>query len=559
MFKKNQRYSIVKIRTLGLILIFFLIIIPIILTSVRFDSTFKINEFDLKLHDFTKDDYNPIIDEEKHGLGNIIINDIDFSELEMGFFVYNTTYPNIWTYISSGALNITRLNFTFIETMENAVIDNLNENVEDNNKIKVKLNESIFVEHDGSTEGYLIYHTRLFSCNLSSFFVNNGTISELNIETDYDIDNNDFIVFSFKDYFGNGVASNFTMYLIWEYELIIDEWELSQDPEINLLIENRVQNFTVNFDYSFVLKGQKYNQSILEEVFADNIYISFTVNLPDKDLLSNHILELNNELVNIIDHLNLNKTIDIFLDDKFSGNENTFFLGFSTNFTIEFVNPLEETWAIDRLIAERNIHERIYFPSLIDGPQHIYLKYISLYEQTIYFDQVIDIYSLFEREILYSELNSTETGLYGLNTTIPYLILGETCPFTIQYIADQKLKIVITDIIKMPIVGAKIEFYYFGQRYGTYISKDRAQPIPAENTNENGETTLNEIPHGNYTIRIYKNGLFLKESIVSTFKDINYIQTNYPHYPLWILIFSLINGIILLVGLIIYLKSKKTR
>ncbi|MFX1327338.1 MAG: hypothetical protein ACFE91_04240 [Promethearchaeota archaeon] len=561
MFKKNQRNSIVKIKILGLILTIFLIIIPLILANIRFDSKFDINDFNPKINDFTKDDYNPIITEQKHGLGNIIINDIDFSELKEGFYEFNATYPNIGTYISSGALSLKRLNLSFVQTMEHAVIDNLNKSIKDNNIIKVKLNESIFVEHDGSTEGYLICHTRLFPCDLLSFFVDNGTeVFELNIETDYEIDGNDFIVFNFEDYFGNGLPSNFTMYLIWTYELEIDPWHIRQDPEIGLVIENIVQNFTVDFEYYFVLNSQTYNQTILdEEIFADNIYISLTVNLPDKDLLNNHILKLNNVSVNINNHLNLNKTVDILLDDKFSGNQSSFSLSFSSNFTLKFNNALEDIWAIDRLFAQRNIRERIYFPSIINGPQYIYLRYISFNESTIYFDEVIDTYSLFERIVSYSEQNINETEVEGIKVNVPYLILGEICPFTIKYLANQRLKIIITDVIKMPLVGAKVEFYFSGQRYGTYISKDRAQPIPAENTNENGETILNEIPHGNYTIRIYKNGVFIKESLVSTFKNINYIHTDYPHFPLWILIFIIINGIILVFGVIIYLKNKKTR
>ncbi len=561
MINKKRNYTIKFL--LVLVAIFF-ISIPLMLGDLKSDFNTVLYDPNPKISDFSKDDFNALLTEEKQGLGNISIYDIDFSDLEMGFITYNEMYPLIGEDIFSKNLNITQLNMQFNETIDPAIVDNLNENITDSNSITVKLNESLFVEYNDLTEGYLIYLPRLVPCDLLQFSVNNGTDNfELIEETDYTVDKDNFIVFSYESYFNISVTTNFTMYLIWEYTLELTDWSLSQiigDEE--LIIEDEEQNFTTDFNYYFILTGKKYDESILipdEPIFADNIDIALTINHPDKDLFTNHILELNNETVDIAGHLNPDDTIDVYLADHFSGELSEFSLNFTIPFTFKFIEPVGETWAIDRLVEMNNIRQRIYFASIINGPQHIYFKNLSFYEPTIYADQILSNTSLFERDFTYFFLNTTLTGRYGIKVSVPYLIVGETCPFIIKYKPTQTLRVVVLDNIKMPLVGADVKVYYFDQEYGTYVSKDKVQPISPGKTNENGEIVLLHVPAGNYTIRVYYNGLFLKESTCSTYNYRNYISTNYPHFPLWIIIFGVINGIILILGLIFYSKYKKMR
>ena len=570
MVNKKRNCTIVNIKIFLVLLTISFILIPLVLGSIRFNPNTLIYDPLPKTGDFSKDDYNAILTEEKHALGNITINDIDLSELEMGFYIYNETYPQIWEDYNSSILNITQIDMQFVETMDPAIVDNLKESIEDRNIITVKLNESIFVEYNNLTQGYLIYHARLYPCDLLQFFVDNNTeVFELINETDYIIDEDGFIVFNYDNYFQKGPTLNFSMYLIWEYDINIEYWSLAQYIGTNLIMNETEQNFTAKYSYNFTLIGKKFGQTInIKNRYVDNIDLALTVNLPDKSSLNNHNLELNGEIVNINDHLNdTDKAIDIFLTDYFNANQSKFSLNFTSSFTLKFVDPVGDTWAIDRLVAERNIRERIYFPSLLNGPQHIYLKHISFYEPTIYFDQLIkdrfdqliSNYSLFERNTALFELNTSLTGKEGIQVKVPYLIVGETCPFIIKYKATQNLRIIITDNIKMPLVGASVEVFYFGQKFGTYISNDQIQPIPPGITNEHGEIVLKNVPHGNYTIRVYYNAKFIIESTVSTYNEINYIYTNVPHVPLWILIFGIINGTILIIGVAFYLKYKKTR
>lgn len=556
----NRNYKVIYIRICLIVLLIILLLIPLSLGDIINNSDSSIYNPNLEISVFSKDDYNPILTQEKQGLGNISVYDIDFSELEMGFYNYSVLYPDITEDYNLGFLNMTQLNMQFVETFEPAITDNLNEEIEDNDIIRVRLNESLFVEYNNLSKGYVVYHPRLNPSILSEFYVDNETdLFELDNEIDYTIDNNGFVIFDYEDYF-QGSGRNFTIYFMWEYDFRVEVWSLTQQTEPKLIMNEIQQNFTVNFNYYFSLIGRKFGETIQEKNRAiNNLYIALTVNLPDRDLLSDHVLLINNNSVNINDHLDTNNSINILLSDLFTPNWSIVSLDFTSMFTLKFVDPVGKTWGIDRLIAMRNKRQRIYFPSLIAGPRHIYLMDVSFYEYTIHIDQILDAYSLFERTVEKFYLNASVTGIEGIEVIIPYMILGETCPFVINYVSFQTLTIVITDNIKMPLVGARVEVYYFGQLYGTYISKDTVQPLAPGTTNENGELILNYVPHGNYSIRVYYNEIFLKEAMASTANNINYIYTDYPHFPLWMMLFGTINGIILILGVIFYIKSKKIR
>ncbi len=546
-------------------LIFFILLLLIFSTLVPFfsiiftNSNIYDNQDNLKINDFSKEDYSPIIEERKHGLGNITIYNMTFSGLEIGHYIYNASYPLLWYDYDSGALNITSKEMKFIETNESARIDNLNSDLIDRNEIRVELNETLKVWYDNPNEGYLIYRARLYPSYLTNFYVFDGIdILELTRDTDYYIDDRDFLVFDYNDYFQQGATFNFTMYLIWEYDLTIDPWNLNQYPDkLNML--KAEQNFTAKFNYQFTLTGQMYNATTNQKISSENVGVALNVYLPDRDLLDNHSLSLNNQSVAIEDHLNFDKSINITLSDSFFANENKFFLNFTANYTVRFIEPVSKTWAIDRLVALRNIRERIYFPSLISGPRHIYLSHVSIYEPATSSENILSNNSLFERGVSYFDENITNNGGVRLKIELPYMLVGETCPFSVNYIAVDNLRIIVTDNIKMPIMGLKLLFYYYDLNYGTYISNNRTQPIAPLKTNENGEVSLNNVPKGNYTVEVYQYGNLIIRTNVSTYTEINYIYTNIMHIPIWILIFGSINASFLIIGIIVYLKNKKSR
>ncbi len=565
MSNKTRNNTIFSKKTFLLILMIMAIFIPVVFTNFKIFPNFSLNknylqENDLNMNEFTKDNYTEILTTAKHGLGNITIDDISFNFIFPGFVNENIYHPLVTEDHIKGAISIDVTHMEFIETTSPALIDNLNSETGDSVLATYKLNETIQVNYNKSEARYLIYHSRFTDTKLLEFYVNNGTIiTELTEGVDYTLDDQNFLVFYYEDYFQEGRTFNFTMYLIWEHLLVFGDWEIEQMEDQVLEISEVEQELTPEFNYNFFLIARAYDQD-LDEVLPISFWdVALTVNPLDKEEFNNHKLMLNGIEVNIGEHLNPDKSLKIKLSDHFTPDTNTFSLNFTSSYLIRFEEPVGNLWAIDRLVSQREIRERIYFCNLISGPRHIYLENVLFYEPGIYFEEVINTYSLFNRDVLFVDANNSISNQLGLNVTIPYLFVGETCPFSIEYFTFQKLKIVITDNIKMPLVGVKIEVFYFGAIYGTYISNKTIQPIIPLKSDENGQIVLYNVPRGNYTIRVYWEGRFVKKASISTFNEINYVNTSIVHSPLWIIIFGGINGIILILGAIIYLKYKKLR
>ena len=549
-------------------------IIPLIFMDdiVNYNSldreNFNIN-IDPKIQIFSKDDYTPILDAPEQGLGNITITKLTFNE--EGIFNRSDGYPDLVDDLSSGALNITYLGTQYMQTNEIAQFNNLDKSLPDSDEITVLINESISVQYNssiGDPEGYLIYSPRLLPRVLNQVLVQNESssiIEELS-EDEYSLDVDDYLIFDYQNYFQDNFH-NFSIYLIFEYKLTAYGWELAQDPKNILTLTQQEQTFSPSFHYNFTLTGLKDPDNLtVSFIPADNLVVELIVNPLDKNLFYDQQLKINDQVVN--DFLEQDNLIIV----NISADAKLFSLTFKTNFTLKFENPVDYSWAIDRLIEGRNVRERIYFPSLISGPKHIYLQNVSLIENTITINQIISNSSLFDRPVNYFDvivsitqssidysLIFTENAVKrkGLRLTIPYLILGETNPFLLKYDATNDLKIVITDNIRMPLVGYRIELLYFGKVFGTYISNDLTQPMAPAYSNENGEILIENVPNGNYTVKIYQDNVIIMDALINTFSEVNYINTRVPYFPLWILVFGGINGALILIGLIIYFNHKR--
>ncbi len=520
-----------------------------------------------ELSSFSEDDYSPIINTPEQGLGNITITQFSFDE--EGVFNQSEKYPNLVDDLSSGALKISYLETTYLETTEIAQFNNLDDSIPRSNKITVLINESISVQFNSSienSEGYLIYNPLLYPRVLNQVLVKNNTdpiIEELN-EADYTIDSNNYFVFNYQNFF-SATFHNFSLYFIFEYSLTLETWDLTQNPNDDLSLTQQIQTFSPSFYYNFTLIGTKISGNLTKPPEpADNLVLEIIVNPLDKDLFFGHILDIDDQIK--VNFLEPDKKINVTI----SADAKLFSLKFSANFTMMFENSVDFSWAIDRLIGERNIRERIYFPSLISGPEHIILKNITLVESTIIVDQIISNSSLFDRNVnVFDEIISIgqetiENSLIftknavkrkGLNLVIPYLIAGETNPCSLKYSATNDLKIVITDSIRMPLVGYRIELKYYGKNYGTYISNNFTQPMASAYSDENGEILIENVPNGNYTVKVYQGTVLITELQINTFREVNYLITDVIHFPLWILIFGGISVILILLGLLLYFKN----
>jgi len=524
-----------------------------------------------ELSSFSEDDYSPIINAPEQGLGNVTITKFSFNE--EGIFNQSANYPDLVDDLSSGALNISYLETEYINTTEFAHFNNLDDSFPESNKITVLINESISVQFNTSvsgSEGFLIYNPILYPRVLKQVLVKNSTdaiIEELN-EGDYTIDSDDYFKFNYTNFFST-TFHNFSIYFIFEYSLTLEMWDLTQNSSDVLSLTQQIQTFSPSFYYNFALIGTKISSNVTSPPeLANNLVLEIIVNPLDKDLFFDHILEIDNQTkVNFLDP---DKKINVTI----SADAKLFSLKFITNFTMMFENSVDFSWAIDRLIGGRNIRERIYFPSLISGPKHIFLNDIELIESTIIVDQIISNRSIFERNVnVYDEIISItqetiENSLIftknavkrkGLKLFIPYMIVGEKNPFSLKYSATNDIKIVLTDNIRMPLVGYRVELKYYGKNYGTYISNDFNQPMAYAYSDENGEISIENVPNGNYTVKVYRGTVVITEFQINTFRVVNYLVTNIIHFPLWILIFAGINGILILLGILLYFKNYRNK
>ena len=517
---------------------------------------------------FSKEDYSPILEEKAQGLGNITIKDVLFNE--KGFFNNSQLHPDLQDDLSSGALELNYRGTDFIETVTAAQHDNLDDSIIKSNKIKVLLNESVSVEYDISVAGserYLIYGLSLYPVTIKEIYIHNQTSDPIIklTETQYTIDSANFLNFDYYDYFQIDM-NNFSVYILYEYEINIRHWILIQDSEMELLINKQQQSFTPDFTYNFTFSGLRRNKTLDEFIPAYDFKATLDLNLPDKEVLFDHSLWINEDEIG--DFLGNGNSINFTVYADVS----EIMVNFKANFTIKFEDPLDYSWAIDRLAELNDIRERIYFPTLISGPEHIFIQNVKIFEKTITIDQVLTNSSLFERPVAFYDANVSiiqeklENSLIfteqsvkkqGLRIMLPYMIQGETVPFLIKYRATNDLRLVITDNIRMPLEGMKIELLYYEKQYGTYISNEIVQPMAPAYSNEHGEITIYNVPNGYYQLRVYRNDQLLLETEVSSFTDVNYIATNIFHFPIVILVFIILYSSILLIGLIIYLKNKR--
>lgn len=557
-----------------LILILFILLLIPILTSYIFEDNkfYRIDHTTQEMPNslaFSIEDYEPILEDGSQNLGNITVSNLLFDE--KGFYNNSVRYPDLQDDFITGALKMAYQNTSYLYTTLSARYDNLDQSTY-NDKITVVLNESISVEYNYSksgAEGFLIYGFRLSPILVKEIYIHNQSTDPIEKleENQYSIDSSNFINFNYYDYFQVD-ENNFTIYIKYEYNLTINNWLLDQISKTHV-IKTQEKSFSPRFEYYFTFGGFKWNEtSTSTKVPAYNLKAFLEVNLPDKEVLYNHSLKVSG--LEVSNYLGSNNLINLTSYAEYEPIE----IQFTANFTLRFENPLDFSWAIDRLIENRDVRERIYFPSVISGPDRIIIRYITLFETTITLDQVMSNYSIFERPVSYFDANVSiiqddlENSLIftknsikkkGLRIILPYLVKGETNPFIIKYKATKDLRLIITDNINMPLTGVRLELFYFNKLYGTYISNELVLPMAPAFTNENGEIIISNVPNGIYRARIYLDDQLLLETEVTTFQDINYIATNIVHFPSVILVFSSLFGIIILIGFIYHLKNRNKR
>lgn len=564
------------------------LIIPLFVIGNTNQSKLKtdglnIDSTSLKTQVISKDDFSPLIENrDDNDLGNITINNMDFSGYdELGFYLNNAKYPTLPDDYNEEALNMTFVNMEFIETLEPAIKDNVLPVIQYQPQISVKLNETIEVRYNttkSSSDGFLVYCPRLYPCEFIELHVQEEGSTDLKQVNpgNYSIDEYDFLRFNYVDFFPGEDILNFSMYIIWIYNITIvdddikdDEWQIVQDGSHWVYINEPNQDVELLYTYDFTIKGEKYQGESYnpdDHVKVSGIVANFSIIIPDRNLLNYKYLIINST----------SQTIKLNADNSISTgfmelNESHFFLNFTAQFTIEFVDTVGKYWAIDRLVSDSSIRERIYLANISSGPEYLSVAWLMVQENSFNNDQITDKSCLFEERnsLLYTinynrslweedpdYISDNPREREWTNISLPYFIKNEICPLVIRYNATEDLAIRIYDNIGMPLIGLEVVVDYQDKPFGTYISKDQSQPFSSQTTDINAEIVINSVPLGEFVIHIYQYGLYQGTFTVNSYVEVNSITTGIIHFPVWILIFGLINLFILALGYNFYRKNK---
>lgn len=571
---RKRKYE--KILVFGLLIVLF--ISPFFLYSMMSNQPVRSNidvnpEENLKVNDFSKDDYEPILTKKQQSLGKIILKDFEYNK--EGFYNVSELQEELGT-----ILNITEgsINVEFLSMETAAMVYNLGLASENSKKIVLNLRDSLRANYDITVpseddDRYILYRPKLDSINIKDVYFSNissSTLVKLSEENgDYDIIENDFVRFNYYDYFQND-SREFRLYIDYFYNIPLINWTMNQNDINNLIFQNESKPLYPKFTYRFNISttevpGTTYSsQRVLIPVPLD-----LNITLPNKDQIYNHSLTVNNVGLSPNTYLTEDNIINLTL----SGNNSELLLNFNTKITMKFEKPVENTWAIDRLIEQNDVRERIYFPTIISGPSKIYF-YVSILENTISSDQVRSTESLFEREVSYSSVDTRDVEeeigdslvfteqasvKQGIKVRLPFILPNETAPFSIKYQVTENLRIVVTDNIDMPAQNLRLKVYYQGKEYGSYISVDKVLPLADLTTNANGEVSINNAPNGFYRVEVYQGNNLLANTTINSYQRTNYITTDIPHFPTTIIIFSSVNAILLAAGAFIYIRTTKEK
>ncbi|MFW9822427.1 MAG: hypothetical protein ACFFE4_05805, partial [Candidatus Thorarchaeota archaeon] len=353
MLKKTRKDSTLFSKMILVIFLVGLVLTPVFYNYSKTHSLNEVDKEELLISDFRREDYNPILSTDRHGLGSVTINNMHFNYYVIGNINHSTNHPLIDEDITSNALKIGIENIDYLGTTQSAINDNLNNT--NQVQIFVKLNETLKVEYNNTIAGYLVYLSRFSLAKLLDFYVEyDSMIVRLTEGIDYTIDEIGYVIFDYETYFQKGPIFSFKIHFIYEFGFAVGDWSLDQREETLLVMNEKEQNFTSRFTYQFFLIGWAVTVDLSGTVPIDYIDLALTITPPDKDQLTYQELIINTLFKNVNDYVNPNKTLSIEISDLFKPNRSFISLNFTCDFGLKFEEPVGDSWAIDRLVNGRN-------------------------------------------------------------------------------------------------------------------------------------------------------------------------------------------------------------
>jgi hypothetical protein len=510
--------------------------------------------------------------DQNNSLGEIAIHNIYNMSAPFFFnaFPENTPSANI-TYIYSMSSNLPVI--TIIPASFTHATGELNSRT---SNITVRMNQTVYFKYNYSTTVFEVgIQSKIQPAVLYKIYYSTNNIQFVPAnQSDYYTSSTNVFVYNFTHLYQQ--QNNGSFYLRFEYDVPIpvSQWSVTALSPT----ENDGYNY-LNARTTNII--QKYNLNVSLGIGDGPVLdANFSVTLPGKNNVFNSSFNMyNNNAPNGTFHQTLFRDNVYYFRAQFMDTSNSYVkVGFIfyTNFTVEFKGTVlyEKFWAEDRLVSGFKTRERDYKISIIAGPEDLGLPFLRFNDTSIYFSDTT-------RRTFISELGRSVT-IEDMNKSAPiqtdpdqpaslvgyraegisvlgfqyFLYKGEVDVVTVNYNAVRHLQLVVTDNIKIPLVGYKVNLYLGNHAYGTFINQEKIVPYPTKTTDIEGRVSVRNVPRGNYTIEVLDpNGKFVQNLTANSEELTNYIITDIDHFPTEILVYTGIFTAILLLGIALYKKN----
>lgn len=371
--------------------------------------------------------------------------------------------------------------------------------------------------------------------------------------------------YNFSYYYNLNKNGSLIMGFVFDYNLTISNWYITQHDMSSLLGKTYLTQKSQIID-------AYYNYSLSPGSSGLNMTGKFIINLPDAVKLNQTSINMSLYTGDIHSpstferYTNYTKHSNLSIEFTNNANGTLYAINFKTNFTIEFkYSNGPNFWSKDSLIQNRDIRRRYYEISVVAGPTIIPVSLFYFNESSIPFDDVLSISSELGRVLSKSNMNYTLTSLGPIGTTFKfekpsetnyyYLVYGETDRISIQYKSKYTLNLVITDKAQIPVRDVQLVIYYQDVLYGTVMSATQTFQIAPQFTDSLGQAVIKEVPYGNFTISVYYFNNFIENVTANSTTALNFLVTQIPHFPIWVIIYASISLVFAISGLKIYKKN----
>jgi hypothetical protein len=374
--------------------------------------------------------------------------------------------------------------------------------------------------------------------------------------------------YNFSDYYKLNRNGTLNMGFVFDYNLTISNWLLSQHDMTSLLGKTYLTKKSQIID-------AYYNYSLSPGASGLNMTGKFIINLPDVTKLNQTSINMSIYSGDIHSpsissyYTSYTKHANYSIEFTDNANGTKYAINFKTNFTIEFKNPAEPNlWSRESLYQNRDIRKREYELKIVEGPSTIPVSLFYFNESTIPYDDGIILTSELGRPVSNMNMNYTSSAAGPVGTTFQfvkisetnyyYLVYGETDRISLYYKSKYTLNLVIADKAQIPIQNVKLVVYYQDVPYGSVITSTEVYQLAPQYTDSLGQVVINEVPYGNFTLGVYYYNNFIQNISASSSISLNFLVTEIPHFPTWIIIYASISLVFVLSGLKIYKKNSRS-